>query len=106
MSATPRIVHTTCPYCGTGCGVEARVAPSGAVEIAGDPAHPANFGRLCIKGATLADTLTQEGRLLHPMIDGVRASWSEAIGLVARRFEEWRCHRREEIGGAARFARG
>jgi assimilatory nitrate reductase catalytic subunit len=88
VSAAPRIVHTTCPYCGTGCGVEARIAPSGEVEIVGDPTHPANSGRLCIKGAALADTLTQEGRLLHPMINGARASWSEAIGLVARRFGE------------------
>ncbi len=88
MSVAPRIVHTTCPYCGTGCGVEARILPSGAVEIAGDPNHPANFGRLCVKGATLAETLTLEGRLLHPTIDGARASWSDAIGLVARRFRE------------------
>ena len=86
MSEEPRIVHTTCPYCGMGCGVEARIAPSGAVEIAGDPRHPANFGRLCVKGSALAETLTPEGRLLHPMIDRTRASWSEAIGLVARRF--------------------
>jgi len=88
MSTAPRIVRTTCPYCGTGCGVEARIAPSGAVEIAGDPTHPANFGRLCVKGLALAETLTLEGRLLHPMIDRARASWSEAIGLVARRFRD------------------
>jgi assimilatory nitrate reductase catalytic subunit len=86
MSAASRVVQTTCPYCGTGCGVEARIAPSGAVEIAGDPTHPANYGRLCVKGAALAETLTLEGRLLHPMIGGARASWSEAIGLVAKRF--------------------
>ena len=88
MSAASRIVRTTCPYCGTGCGVEARIAPSGAVEIAGDPTHPANYGRLCVKGLALAETLTLEGRLLHPLIEGARASWGEAIGLVARRFRE------------------
>ena len=87
-SAASRIVRTTCPYCGTGCGVEARIAPSGAVTIAGDRAHPANFGRLCVKGLALAETLTLEGRLLHPTVDGAPASWSEAIGLVARRFRE------------------
>ena len=88
MSVEPRVVLTTCPYCGTGCGVEAGIAPSGAVTIAGDPAHPANCGRLCVKGSALAETLTEEGRLLHPTIDGARASWSEAIGLVSRRFRE------------------
>jgi assimilatory nitrate reductase catalytic subunit len=88
MAQAAKIVHTTCPYCGTGCGVEARVAPSGEVEIAGDPRHPANFGRLCVKGAALAETLTLEGRLLHPMIDGERASWSAAIDRVAKRFRQ------------------
>ena len=87
-AAASRVVHTNCPYCGTGCGVEARIDPSGAVTIAGDSTHPANFGRLCVKGLALAETLTLEGRLLHPTVDGAPASWSEAIGLVARRFRE------------------
>ena len=30
--------------------------------------HPANFGRLCSKGAALGETLGLEGRLLHPMV--------------------------------------
>ncbi|ARN82331.1 nitrate reductase [Methylocystis bryophila] len=88
MNVSSRVVQTTCPYCGTGCGVEARISPSGAVEIAGDPLHPANYGRLCVKGSALAETLTLEGRLLHPIIKGARASWREAVDLVARRFRE------------------
>ena len=44
---------TTCPYCGVGCGIRASVGPGGAVAITGDPRHPANFGRLCSKGAAL-----------------------------------------------------
>ena len=32
--------------------------------------HPANAGRLCVKGTTLAETLTADGRLLHPMLRG------------------------------------
>jgi len=43
-------VKTTCPYCGVVCGVLAKPKDDGA-EIAGDPDHPANFGRLCVKGA-------------------------------------------------------
>jgi assimilatory nitrate reductase catalytic subunit len=88
MSAPARIIRTTCPYCGTGCGVEARIAPSGEVQIAGDKEHPANFGRLCVKGAALAQTLTSEGRLLHPAIEGARTNWSVALRLVADRFRE------------------
>lgn len=88
MNATVKSIRTTCPYCGTGCGVKALVSPSGEVEIAGDPEHPANFGRLCVKGAALAETLTMEGRLLHPRVGGERTSWSDALGLVAVRFRQ------------------
>ncbi len=79
-------VKTTCPYCGVGCGVIARVGDDGAVSVKGDPEHPANFGRLCSKGSALAETLDLDGRLLHPEIGGRRAGWSEALDLVAERF--------------------
>jgi len=81
-----RAVRTTCPYCGVGCGVIAARRADGSVTITGDPEHPANFGRLCSKGAALADTLGLEGRILHPLIDGTRASWDEALDVVAARF--------------------
>ena len=79
-------VRTTCPYCGVGCGVLARPRDDGTVEIAGDPAHPANFGRLCSKGSALGETLSLEGRLLHPMLHGTRTSWEDALDLVAQKF--------------------
>ncbi len=79
-------VRTTCPYCGVGCGVLAKPQPDGSVTIKADPAHPANFGRLCSKGTALGETLGLEGRLLHPHVDGRRSSWDEALSLVAQRF--------------------
>ena len=86
-------VNTTCPYCGVGCGVraeidgaEARVSGDAAIAVSGDAEHPSNFGRLCVKGAALAQVLTQEERLLHPQIGGVRASWDDALDLVAANF--------------------
>ncbi|MBV1705165.1 MAG: nitrate reductase, partial [Hyphomicrobiales bacterium] len=58
----------------------------GAVAIAGEPDHPANFGALCSKGSALAETLSMDGRLLHPMVDGRRAGWDEALDRVALAF--------------------
>ncbi|MCZ4094035.1 nitrate reductase [Sinorhizobium psoraleae] len=81
-------IKTTCPYCGVGCGVIARVGKDGAVSVKGDPEHPANFGRLCSKGSALAETIDLDGRLLHPEISGRRAGWDEALDLVASRFAE------------------
>jgi assimilatory nitrate reductase catalytic subunit len=83
-------IRTTCPYCGVGCGVLAAPDGKGGAAIAGDPEHPANFGRLCSKGAALGETLGLETRLLHPIVDGRRATWSEALDRVAVRLSSIR----------------
>ncbi len=49
-----KTLQTTCPYCGVGCGVIAHVSqtPTGEkVQVEGDVQHPANLGKLCIKGS-------------------------------------------------------
>jgi assimilatory nitrate reductase catalytic subunit len=79
--------RTTCPYCGVGCGVIASRTADGTVTVAGDPDHPANFGRLCSKGTALAETLSLDDRLLVPMINGAEASWNAALDLVADTFK-------------------
>ncbi|MEQ1439082.1 molybdopterin-dependent oxidoreductase [Fontimonas sp. SYSU GA230001] len=88
-------VKTTCPYCGTGCGVDVRLAPSG-IEVAGDAQHPTNAGRLCVKGAALGETLVPDGRLLYPQIreSGIenreslkRVTWDTALDVVASGFQ-------------------
>ncbi|KAB2914424.1 MAG: molybdopterin-dependent oxidoreductase [Hyphomicrobiaceae bacterium] len=80
---TSSAVRTTCPYCGVGCGVLATPDGEGGAVIGGDPAHPANFGRLCSKGAALGETLGLETRLLHPEIEGRRVGWDQALDRVA-----------------------
>jgi hypothetical protein len=75
--------RTTCAYCGVGCGIVAATAPDGTVTVKGDPGHPANYGRLCSKGAALAETIGLDGRLLHPEIGGERATWDTALDHVA-----------------------
>ncbi|MCV9965972.1 nitrate reductase [Pararhizobium sp. BT-229] len=84
----PTETKTTCPYCGVGCGVIARIDDSGTVSVKGDPDHPANFGRLCSKGSALAETIDLDERVLYPQIYGQHASWDEALDLVASRFSE------------------
>ncbi len=78
-------VHTTCPYCGVGCGVVAAPGSSG-VGISGDATHPANVGRLCSKGSALGETLGLEDRLLTPHVLGRASSWDEALDFVAQGF--------------------
>lgn len=77
---------TTCPYCGVGCGVIADAHQTDQLVIVGDVTHPANSGKLCVKGSTLADTQTNNGRLTQPLINGAEVSWDAAIGAVVDGF--------------------
>ncbi|MEX2475097.1 molybdopterin-dependent oxidoreductase [Marinobacter sp.] len=80
--APAKPINTTCPYCGVGCGVVASAAEPSAVT--GDTSHPANGGRLCVKGASLGETLGDHGRLLSPRVGGAAVAWPQAIDAVAR----------------------
>ena len=82
------MIRTTCPYCGVGCGLEVLADGQGGYTVRGDERHPANFGRLCSKGAALGETLDDTGRLKYPQIDGVEANWNVALDAVARRFAD------------------
>jgi assimilatory nitrate reductase catalytic subunit len=80
MQETP----STCPYCGVGCGIIIQSNGSQITGVRGDPAHPANFGRLCTKGSTLHLTATQavtdQTRLLTPQLRPTRGQAAQAIG--------------------------
>jgi assimilatory nitrate reductase catalytic subunit len=79
-------VRTTCAYCGVGCGIVAEVGTGRKAVIKGDPAHPANHGKLCSKGTHLGETVGLEGRLLYPEIGGKWKTWDKAIAAVAKGF--------------------
>ena len=71
QTAQTRLTRSTCPYCGVGCGVVIESVGQQIVGVKGDPDHPANRGRLCTKGATLAQTaaapIQRQTRLLQPL---------------------------------------
>ena len=82
----PSLFSTTCPYCGVGCGVDVQISTDKILtDLVGSSEHPANFGRLCVKGSKLLETNTVSGRLLSPMIGGKQASCrsAEAVGHVS-----------------------
>jgi len=87
-SAETPWTRSTCPYCGVGCGVLLRTGQAGALEVSGDPDHPANLGRLCSKGTALAETVGTGHRLLAPRVAGQDTSWDASLQLVADRFSD------------------
>ncbi|WCN15039.1 molybdopterin-dependent oxidoreductase [Marinomonas mediterranea] len=91
------IGKTTCPYCGVGCGVDfpvnewkedIRPLENNKNKVCGDAHHPANFGRLCVKGSNLIDTLGLDGRLLHPVVKGKQASWDTALDTISTKIKQ------------------
>ncbi len=84
-------VKSVCRYCGTGCGLFVGVQGGKVVAVKGDQDNH-NAGFLCVKGYLLPQIMNAPGRLLHPLIrkgDGFQqASWDEAMGLVAAKFQE------------------
>jgi len=86
--------RTTCCYCGVGCGVIVETHDDVISGVRGDPDHPANFGRLCAKGASLHLTAGLDHRLLVPEMRDLRGrpgraiGWDEALDVAAGRFAE------------------
>jgi assimilatory nitrate reductase catalytic subunit len=101
LQVTDTQIKTTCPYCGVGCGitvdkqirVSADLTNEGTVSetvsqeqlstLIGDINHPANSGKLCVKGTHLLETNGPQGRLEYPHINGERVSWNKALDEVA-----------------------
>ncbi|QOF68875.1 formate dehydrogenase subunit alpha [Actinobacillus sp. GY-402] len=85
-------VRTTCPHCAVGCQYELLVKDNklvGAEAVNG----PSNGGRLCVKGRFGSYKFVMSGdRLTDPLIKDRatgkfrKASWDEALDLVASKF--------------------
>ena len=86
---------STCPYCGVGCGVIIESEGGQITGVRGDPEHPANLGRLCSKGSTLALTasaeITLQARLLQPLRrlerrgPATAVSWDSALDFASQK---------------------
>ncbi len=98
-------IKTLCPYCGVGCGLEVLPpAQSGKItnrdsqgnplwQVRGDRSHPSSKGKVCVKGATVAESL-DKNRLKYPLMrDSLdqefrRVSWDEALDRIVSRIQE------------------
>ena len=88
-------MRSQCPYCGVGCGLELKPPsePLNAHEpwgVRGDRLHPSSLGQVCVKGATVAETL-HHNRLTTPQwrerLDQpfTPISWDRAFALLVER---------------------
>jgi ferredoxin-nitrate reductase len=88
-----------CPYCGVGCGLEMKPPadpPAGGLHggwtARGDRHHPSSLGQVCVKGATVGETL-HHNRLTTPLwrerTDQPFApiSWERAFSILVERIQ-------------------
>lgn len=93
-------VKTLCPYCGVGCGleiVETTKEPTAKFpdrfKVRGDRSHPSSQGMVCVKGATIAESI-QKDRLRHPMMrdhldqEFRQVSWDEALDTITTKIQQ------------------
>ena len=89
-----REVKTICPYCGVGCGFYLGVRGNKTVSVRGDTDSPVNKGSLCVKGRFGYDFVNHPDRLTSPLIKRngkfVKATWDEALELIAKKFSQYR----------------
>jgi ferredoxin-nitrate reductase len=97
-------IKTLCPYCGVGCGLEVLPpAQTGKAtnrdnlgnpvwKVVGDRSHPSSKGLICVKGATIAESLDKD-RLKYPMLRNSlsdsfhRVSWDEAFDRIVDKIQ-------------------
>jgi len=95
--------RSTCPYCSVSCGViihtlgdKAKNVTAQVVHVEGDPDHPINRGTLCPKGASLYNEITNDRRLLKPVVRRPGSnrwediSWDQAINEIAHHIKKTR----------------
>ncbi|MCJ7833294.1 MAG: molybdopterin-dependent oxidoreductase, partial [Deltaproteobacteria bacterium] len=85
---------TTCTYCGVGCQLYLEKVDGRIVRVTGVDNAPPNYGHLCVNGRFGFEFINHPERLKNPLIkEGDRfrkATWDEALNLVAKRFLEIR----------------
>lgn len=96
-------VRTTCSYCGVGCQMDLHVKDNTVLKVTGAADVAPNYGSLCVKGRFGYKFIDSPERITSPMIkengEFRKATWDEALDLVARRFTETRdTHGPDSIG--------
>lgn len=91
-------IRTVCEGCMSGCGAIVTKEDNRVTKIAGDPDHPQNNGRLCIKGLTYDELIYHPNRIKHPMKrvgerdsgKWIEISWDRALDEIAAKFNDIR----------------
>jgi len=84
---------TTCTFCGVGCGLYLETAANRMAGVYPSMSHPANKGKICIRGWHVHEVTSSPDRLKRPLLkskDGqfAEVTWEEALAFIASRLKE------------------
>jgi len=79
-----KYVSTTCPGCGTGCGLNQIVTDAGVAGVAPYHRSAVNRGKLCTRGLSVASALATTPRVEKPLVNGKEATLDAAIAEVKK----------------------
>ena len=86
--------RSICQFCHTNCGIIVQRSAKGTIAVEGDPDHPMNRGRCCIKAAAIPEVIGSEDRLKVPLRKTSKGfeeiSWEKALDFAAERLGEIR----------------
>ena len=82
------IVKTTCPYCGTGCGIDLIVRNGRIADAKPSKDHHVNDGELCLKGMFGWEFVNSPKRLSRPMMRKLNGVYDKRGELEEVSFEE------------------
>ena len=83
---------TTCTFCGVGCGIYLETSGNEIIGTYPSMSHPANCGRICLRGWHVHEVASATDRLKQPLIKKDNTfqpvSWSEAYDFIAKRLTD------------------
>jgi formate dehydrogenase (coenzyme F420) alpha subunit len=83
---------TTCTFCGVGCGIYLETAENKVIGTYPSMSHPANQGRICVRGWNVHEVASSPHRLKFPLIrrngNFEEASWDQAYDFVHSRMSQ------------------
>ncbi len=85
------VVHTICPSCSVGCGLNLIIKDQKAVGTYPYKRHPVNEGKICKKGSDSFQMLN-ENRLETPLLrknDFQNVSWEDALNAAASKLKSY-----------------
>jgi anaerobic selenocysteine-containing dehydrogenase/Fe-S-cluster-containing dehydrogenase component len=92
VTGEPTWYATTCRECPAGCGLLAKNREGRVIKLEGNPLHPVNRGKVCMRGQAALQALYNPDRITKPRLKGPlgweELSYGQAFKLLGRQMAQ------------------